>query len=265
VGLVQRVYHGIWNSAPFQSLYEPAAPLWQALPQMPEWYLVSATLAGLSALGLNWRPLLWATPLLVLSVLIPLAQIVAAVCRGDFSRPGLRALTAGLFVIQPMARLWGRFAHGLTPWRQRGSAKRFALRSFRHTAWSESWRAAPDWIEGLRSSLRSQGALAAAGGDCDRWDLQIRGGLFGAARIRLAVEEHGAGKQLLRWRAWPRQSLGFLIIAAVLAALALGAAADHAWTAASVLAGCVILMVLRVVLEGGRALGCARSALEHLK
>ena len=179
--------------------------------------------------------------------------------------PCLRALTAGLFVIQPLARLWGRFEHGLTPWRQRGSAKRFALRSFRHTTWSESWCAAPEWLERLLGSLRSQGAVATAGGGCDRWDLQIRGGLFGAARVRLAVEEHGWGKQLLRWRVWPRLSLSFLIVIAVLAALALGAATDHAWIAASVLAGCVMLTVLRVGFEWARALGSARSAVEDLE
>jgi O-antigen biosynthesis protein len=208
---------------------------------------------------------LWAAPLLALSVLLPLAQIVDAVLRADFSRPGLRALTAGLFVIQPLARLWGRFAHGLTPWRQRGSAQRGILRSFRHATWSESWRAAPEWLDRLLASLRSQGAVVVAGGDCDRWDLQIRGGLFSAACVRLAVEEHGGGKQLLRWHAWPHLSLGFLVVVGVLTALALGAATDHAWTAASVLAGCAILMVLRLGFECARALGSARGALEDLK
>src|SRR5260370_32182274 len=146
VGLVQRIYHGPWNSAPFQPLYQPSTPQWQALPQIPEWYLVTLAVAGLSALALSWRPLLWAAPLLALSVLLPLAQIVAAVWLVDFSRPGLRALTAGLFVIQPLARLWGRFAHGLTPWRQRGSAGCRIPRSLRHTTWSESWSAAPEWL-----------------------------------------------------------------------------------------------------------------------
>ncbi len=262
VSLVQRVYHGTWNSAPFQSLYQPAAPVWQALAQMPEWYMVTAALALLTALGFSWRPLFWAAPLLGLSVLLPLMQIVAAVWRTDFSRPGLRVPTAGLFAIQPLARLWGRFAHGLTPWRRRGSRNRLALRSFRHTTWSETWLPVPDWVERARTNLRSHGVPAAPGGACDRWDLEIRGGLFGSARIRLAVEEHGAGRQLLRWHVWPRVPAGALTAIATLAALALGAAAAHAWTAASVLGGCVMLVVMRVGIECSRALGSVRGALE---
>jgi hypothetical protein len=41
------------------------------------------------------------------------------------------------------------------------------------------------------------------GGDFDTWDLELRGGLFGGVRIQLVVEEHGGGKQFLKFRAWP--------------------------------------------------------------
>lgn len=35
-----RVYHGVWGSAPFQSLYEPAPGAWTSISLMPEWYLL---------------------------------------------------------------------------------------------------------------------------------------------------------------------------------------------------------------------------------
>ena len=41
---------------------------------MPEWYLVVAALAAVSALGLFWAPLLLALPLLALAVAAPLLQ-----------------------------------------------------------------------------------------------------------------------------------------------------------------------------------------------
>src|SRR3989442_15394719 len=41
-----RIYHGVWGSAPFQSLYQPAPSLLGFLPQMPEWHLLTAALAG---------------------------------------------------------------------------------------------------------------------------------------------------------------------------------------------------------------------------
>ena len=265
VGLTSRIYHGIWNSAPFQLLYQPEVPMWQALPQMPEWYIVIAALGGICLLGLNWTPLLWVLPFFCLGILLPLVQIVAAVAATPFSHPWLRVPTAGLFIIQPMARLWGRFAHGLTPWRRRSENCNSTPRAFAHATWSETWRATSEWLEMLDANLRSMGAMARPGGEFDRWDIQIRGGLFSRVRLRLAVEEHGAGKQLLRWRIWPHLSPWILAIAAVLAALALGAALDGAAIAAGILGGCVLLMLLRVAVECSRAMGSARAALEDLK
>ncbi|MEP6961600.1 MAG: glycosyltransferase, partial [Acidobacteriota bacterium] len=107
VGLTSRIYHGTWNSAPFQLLYQPDVPLWQALPQMPEWYLVNTLLGALCLLGLSWSPLLWMLPIFALGVLLPLFQIATSVARTSFSKPSLRLLTATLFIVQPIARLWG--------------------------------------------------------------------------------------------------------------------------------------------------------------
>ena len=117
----------------------------------------------------------------------------------------------------------------------------------------------------LRSNFRSGGAIATGGGDFDHWDFHIRGGLFTAAFLRLAVEEHGGGKQLLRWRVWPHVSTGLLIASAILAALAFRAAKDHARIAAAALGGCVILVLLRAAVECARAMGAARGALENLQ
>lgn len=238
---------------------------WQALAQMPEWYIVNAALGGLCLLGLSWRPLLWLLPLFGLGVLLPLVQILAAVGRTEFSRPGLRVLTAGLFILQPIARLWGRFAYGLTPWRWQGARTASPLPSFTDVTWSETWRAAPEWLERLRAKLHASGLIAQAGGDYDRWDFEIRVGLSSSARLRIAVEEHGGGKQLLRWRVWPHPSRLFLVTMAMPGALALGAALGRAPIAAGALSACVILMMVRAWLECSRAIGSARAALEKLQ
>ena len=44
----QRVYHGVWGSAPFQAVYEPARGALGALPLMPEWFFVSLFLGILT-------------------------------------------------------------------------------------------------------------------------------------------------------------------------------------------------------------------------
>src|SRR5206468_11389834 len=79
-----RVYHGVWCAAPFQSLYEPAPTLLASLPQMPEWHLMTAMLAGIAALGVVWSPLRLALPLLVAAILPPIAQACLGGARARF-------------------------------------------------------------------------------------------------------------------------------------------------------------------------------------
>src|SRR6185295_9115987 len=55
----------------------------------------------------------------------------------------------------------------------------------------------------------------------------------GTARVRLGVEEHSAGRQMLRWRMWPWPWTPALVAAGVLALLAAGALFDRAWLAAA--------------------------------
>ena len=77
----------------------------------------------------------------------------------------------------------------------------------------------------------------------DRWDLEVRGGPLGGARLRAAVEEHGEGKQLVRIGLWPRVSILAVGLAAVFAPLATKAAVDGAIAAASVLGGLAALVL----------------------
>jgi GT2 family glycosyltransferase len=260
-----RIYHGVWGAAPFQSLYEPAPSLLRSLPLMPEWYLVIAALAALSALGLSWRPLLIGLPLLVPAIAAPLLQALMSASHANFpSKPRsgaarLRrtALTAALHLLQPLARLRGRIRYGLTPWRRRGR-HRFSLplrRSF--AIWSERWRAPASWLESIEDGLRAGDAVVRRGGIFDRWDLEIRGGMLGTARLRMLVEEHGAGRQLARFSLWPHWS--FRIVAAVGICFALAIAAAPAWPAAAVMGFVALLLLVRALLESAAAIAAVRS------
>jgi GT2 family glycosyltransferase len=245
-----RVYQGTWGSAPFQSLYQPGPGTLAALPLMPEWYLVVAALAGLSLLGLSWAPLLAAVPLLGLAVGAPVVQACRSASRAVFPtsprsrwrRFGMRAFTGFLHLAQPVARLRGRFRQGLTPWRRRGGVG-FALPWPRtYTTWRETWRSQEETLAALERALRDAGAVVRRGGDFDRWDLEVRGGLLGSARLAMAVEEHGAGRQLLRFRVSPWVSRGALLVLTGVGALAVGSAASGSRVAAgSLLAAALIL------------------------
>src|SRR5262249_20937702 len=103
------------------------------------------------------------------------------------------------------------------------------------------------------------------GGALDSWDLKVRGGLFGAAKGMLAVEEHGAGKQLLRIRMRPRASWMFAGVAAVAALLAVGAYRDGAWTAGVALAGVALSIAALTLRDCGRAAARWMEAVERLQ
>jgi hypothetical protein len=165
------------------------------------------------------------------------------------------ALTAALHLIQPAARLQGRLWHGLTPWR-RASTARFEIPLARRLrVWSEKWFAPEDWLHRAESALRTAGRRVARGSAWDRWDLEVTGGLLGGARLRMAVEEHGAGRQLIRFKVWPRWSAITLGTLALLALLTTMAVAGQAWVPATVLGAGLMGLLAGALYESGRALG----------
>ena len=234
-----RIYGGVWGTAGYQSLYDPAPVTLSSLPLMPEWYFVIAALAVLSLLGLSWPPLLWAVPLLAIAVAVPIAQAALAAARAHFPVPAKSTsekvqrwgLTFCLHLMQPLARLIGRVTHGLTPWRRRGVTRMSWSKRCERSVWSEKWRPAEAWIEALEAALRGQGTIVVRGGNYDDWELDVRGGLFAGARLKTTVEEHGGGKQLVRFRGAPRFSKWGIGIAVFLAAVAVLAWVDGAWVA----------------------------------
>jgi GT2 family glycosyltransferase len=262
-----RVYGGVWGSAAYQSLYRPAPLTLLVLPLMPEWYLVIAALAALLLLSLSWPPLRFIAPLLVLAATAPIAQAAMAATRAAYPVPaksiGERAqrwlLTACLHLMQPLARLLGRLRHGLTPWRRRGGAA-IVPRPLERETWRETWHAPEQWLRDLEARLCDAGAPVRRGGDYERWDLETRVGTLGAARVRLGVEEHGAGRQMVRWRLWPRPSTPAVLAAVLLGLVALGAALDRAWLATALLGAAAGVLAWRVAVDCGSALAAMERA-----
>jgi GT2 family glycosyltransferase len=265
-----RVYYGVWGSGLFQSIYAPAQSLIGSLLLMPEWYLVIATLAVLSVLGILWMPLLLALPLLAIALCAPLVQAVLSASHASFStmpqsligRLKLRSLTAGLHMIQPLARLCGRLRYRLTSWRLHGVSY-FAFPWPRTTKiWSERWQSSEERLQHIEATLKADGAIILRGGNYDRWDLEVRGGLFGNVRMRMAVEEHGAGKQLVRIRSWPTFSLPWLVLTLLFAALYIITIINRDWPA-PVLGLIAMLLASRALEDCGTATASCLYALKQ--
>ena len=258
-----RIYQGQWGSALFQSIYEPSTGMLASLPLMPEWYFLTGVLGLLSVLGMFWSPLLLTIPLLLAAITAPIIQAVLSAMKAKFPTPwpgkwqrlGLRGLTALLHLMQPVARLIGRLRHGLTPWRRRSAVVAGEHGSPNRTrqVWSEKWRSTDDWLGSILTRLHTAKVPAMPGGDFDAWDLQVNSGLLGRARLLIAIEEHGAGKQLLRFRVSQRPTLHVNLLVSILALMSLAAMLDAAWLVSGVLCCLVLLLAARTRYECGVA------------
>jgi GT2 family glycosyltransferase len=264
-----RVYYGPWGSGLFQQLHSASRPVLPALTQSPDWYLVIAALAALAALGALWAPLLGVAPIGLLALAAVVAQAalgaVSAIYPGQppsrLARPRLRALTALLSVLGPYARLTGRLTEGLSPWRTRGTPA--ALPRLRRTMiWSARWRAPTERLCAIESAVRAQHVPVRRGGSYDRWDLEVRGGILGSARLRMGTEDHAGGAQLVRFRSWPRTGPGGLAAALALGATAVTAASEARWTAAAVLAAVTVALVARTWHQSAVACGVLAWAVD---
>jgi glycosyltransferase involved in cell wall biosynthesis len=264
-----RVYHGVWGTALFQSLYEPARGDLNTVLLMPEAYLGIGCLAILVALGVLWPPLFLLAPLLVGAAGILSARAVSAAARASFPTAELtgpqllvrRVLTGLLHLAQPFVRLEGRLRHGLTPWRRRGDRGRTL--PVRHVLehWSERWVDPPEWVRSFERALVADGAVVRRGSDFDAWDLETRGGTLAGVRVTTMVEEHGSGRQLARMRCTPTWSPAAIAIAVLMAAVAVVAGLSGAVAVAAILGVLAIALAARIVSEASSAMAATIRAL----
>jgi O-antigen biosynthesis protein len=259
----------VWATAAFQPLVVEES-MAAALPLMPEWFLVTASLLALSALGIAWAPLLVCLPVAALAGMASIVQAAriasaASLPRATPRRERLRcyAITTLLHLVQPIARLSGRIGHGLTPWR-RHMNRAFVLPRTRNVAiWSEQWQPAEERLAALEAVLKSRRISVCRGGPFDDWDLEVRGGVFGSARTRLGVEEYPGGRQYLRFRTWPKFCKAAVAVAALPAAMVVVAVVGHASWAAAMLGVLAALLVFRALGDCSAATACLLSALKH--
>jgi hypothetical protein len=265
-----RIYHGTWGSALFQSVYEAVPGTLASFVTMPEWYLITVSLALVSALGFLWSPLFLAFPLFVVALGASVSQAIKGASRATFPTPVTSwlakatryALTALLHFLQPMARLHGRLQWGLSPWRH-GVAGAVVPKMRVESVWSEQWRDPAAWLSDLESDLRRRGVLVFRGGDFDRWDFQLRRGMFASTRLMLAIEEHGGGRQLARVKMWPRFSRAAGVIAGIAALLAAFAAFEREYVTAVALAGVFAAISLRAVQECASSMRAVSDSLQR--
>ena len=93
-------------------------------------------------------------------------------------------------------------------------------------------------------------------------DLETRVGMLGGGRLLGTVEEHGHGRQMVRWRLWPRVSA--VSVAAILATLIPAALAlkDGGLVAALALAAVAGGVGIRSLMDVGGSIAAMAAAVE---
>jgi GT2 family glycosyltransferase len=239
-----RIYQGTWGSAGYTGIYHPPLGFLDSLPAAPEWILTNVILLVLSLTALFWARLIFAPPLLLLSVASGFVAGTSRAVRARFSFNGksrftrirLVCLTAFLNVQQAVARLWGSLSYEAKFWRpSHECGSKFPL-PHRFRLWTERRKESFEWLQTIESAVRTGGAVVRRGGDYDPWDLEVCCSVFGYVRIRLLSEDYNDGKQLVRVHAYPKiwsLPLSLIISLLLLASLAI---LDEALVAGFVLA-----------------------------
>lgn len=266
------VSHGMWGINLFQSIYESSPATLLSITRMPEWYLLIALLTFLFSLGFLWAPLLLVYPILAFTLATTFYQAFLSSLHADFPnkpKPSidlvkLRAITLFLHIGQPLARLWGRLSGGLSPFRRHKAPSFVDARPRKYEVWSESWRAPEKWLEELEGFLIGQGAVSKRGGEFDRWDFEIRGGLFGAVRTIMVLEEHGNGRQMLKFRIWPKFVRSVVALLLIFLSFTVWSILDQAWLASFILGGLSALFGVRMLLDYTDATAILQVAIHGL-
>jgi GT2 family glycosyltransferase len=267
-GRRHRIYHGVWGTGLFQSMYARHHGILESLTLMPEWYLLVGLLLVLAVSSIGSAAAWFCAAAFAAAAGIPLVQAATNAARampseplgGRFGRWRWRLRLMYLHIAQPAVRLAGRLSYGLTPWRRRGAARPVLPRPCAVVRWSEQWAPPEAWLRSLQGAIRDTGGLVAQGSDYDRWDLEVRGGMLGGARILMAVEEHDNGRQLVRFRAWPRPIGACTGLLLILAGLAGAAGALGAWGLCAALGAGALALGAGALLDCRVAMGAFLAA-----
>ena len=201
------IYHGIFGSALFQTLYTPDPVGLVPLLTRLDWHVLF-TLGGL-LLSEVW-PALW--PLPVITLLASLGVAIGAAWRVTLppkhKRLWSRPLIAALYLLQPIVRGWPRYARRLrrrgTPLTARETVRVLASKYkrtgsvFTANYWNETGIERFAFLEKLLEVLDRDRWQSRPDSGWDEFDVTVYGDRFTKVIIKTVCENHGGTKRLLR-------------------------------------------------------------------
>lgn len=198
------IYHGVFGRGLFQSLYEPPASPLRYLPFTLEWNAIGVVLLASALVAGEYRA--WAAVPLLVSVLWSLATAWRARIEPDFDDLPSRLLVALLVYLGPLARSLERYLGRLRTDVERVEFEevsqrprlRWARRQFELAFWSEEGLEKENLLHALMGFLMTRKYLVTVDQGWDDWDIAVHRGVLAQTRVKVAVENHGGSRRLLR-------------------------------------------------------------------
>jgi GT2 family glycosyltransferase len=230
LSLQPRIYSGVFGRGLFQTLYQPPASLLSYIPLTLEWNLASLALVVCSLWFGGYFWLGWIAPGLTFTRC--LASALKARVDSRFRGPSATLMVTLLVFLGPLVRALERYRWRIRRFKEvkpvspNGAVQpprvSWLERAFYLDYWNEEGQEKESLLHGVMESLLPRKYLIAVDEGWSHWDLEICQGPWAKAQIRLATENHGSTKRLLRARCALRLSsisLACLCTYAVAAAL----------------------------------------------
>lgn len=248
------VYHGIWGTGLFQTLYQPSVAAWAGLPGTLEWHVLMV-LAG--TVALHW-PAWWigVAVMLSLSLLLAVLRSMHAPLAPRHHGWSARVLIAGLCYVQPLVRSWSRYRARLFPAHalkdipdKKGRGERLVcgllwLRTLQASYWNEPRSERTELLRAVATRFAVRQWPLRMDPGWEDWDLEIFCGPWTVLHLHSAQEDHGRGGRSLRLRCkLHRSAYARVITGAALLAVAV-AASLHTAAALGIAGAALLLQVL---------------------
>jgi cellulose synthase/poly-beta-1,6-N-acetylglucosamine synthase-like glycosyltransferase len=208
LSLQPRIYFGEFGRGLFQTLYQSPASLGSYIPLTLEWNLLSLVLivCGFLFGGYFWLGIL---PLW-LTLLRCLASALKARVDPRFRGPRATLLVTLLIFLGPLTRAFDRYRLRIRRFREvkpvvpNGAVQpprvSWLERAFYLAYWNENGQEKESLLYGVIESMLPRKYLVAVDQGWSPWDLEICQGPWAKAQVKIATENHGGGKRLLRVR-----------------------------------------------------------------
>jgi glycosyltransferase involved in cell wall biosynthesis len=199
------IYHGIFGTGLFQTIYRKQASMTAAMMMSVEWHLLGLFVA---ILGLAIEPLFTVA---VMMFCVPVILAVVAALQSPPPRhphPLWRFLVAYLHWRQPIARGWARYSvrlrgktlkgdvHGYTP----GRTLPFDPADKRTLRYWNTWHDRLPLLEQIKQHVQGAGWRMRLDSGWNGWDMEIYGSRYVKVRLTSASEHHDGRGMLTRVR-----------------------------------------------------------------